>query len=142
MSIYGNPVMMGGSGGGGGGGTFDGTLIGTYTNSTQGGLWYNTGHDTTDDTEYVIAYCYQDTIKKVVTVSKSDILSPPNGDFLNIGAELTIRGDYTPSSGFNMRITSNTLYVSFGASGTNYSAKVYSSTNTMSFFAPLFEVTP
>lgn len=124
---------------GGGGGTFNGTLIGTYTDNAQGGIWYNTGHDTTNDSEFVVAYCYQGVIKKIITVSKSDVESPPNGSFINVGAELNSAGSYITASGFSLRITNNILNVSFNASGSGlYSAKVYSSTNAEAFFAPLF----
>ena len=123
------------AGGGGGQSAYAGTLIGTYSNSTHGGAWYDTGHDATNDTEYVVVYMYNGNPVKVITARKSDVINPPNGEFLNIASELAPTGVQVAATGFNMRIADGNLSVSFGATGTGYSAKVYTGGDAISYFA-------
>ena len=128
---------------GGSGSSFDGTLIGEYSNSSSsaGGKWMSTGYDTTNDDGYVVAYYYNSNLIKIITLKKEKITSSVNQAFENIAVELSPVGSYPTQTGFNMRIVNGILEVSFGAaSAGEYSAKVYTCGSALDYFDPLYSV--
>lgn len=115
-----------------------GNLIGEYDNRSPsaggvGGVWTSTGHDTSDDIGFIVDYYYNDNLIKTTLILKDKVLpsGAPNTIYENFGTELNSSGGNVPQAAFNVKITDNIMFVSFGAQGIGeYVVKFYTAVNS------------